>query len=407
MSVPQQITMRTYIVVGNGIGGVTAARELLKIAPPESQIMIFSIEGYGYYPKPKLPNFLGDISLSAEKLVVYNEEWYRDSNIQLHTNEKIIAINRDKKKIISENNEFSYDILLLALGAECACPPIPGLDLKDAYTLRSLSDAVTIRSSLEQSQSVVIIGGGLLGIENAIACAKRGNKTTIIEFYPYLLPYQLDPEGSEIFTQLLKKYGVDTITSAQVKKILGKSKVEGIQLTDGHMITADLVLTCTGIKPRINLAKEAGLDVNKGIIVNNYLETSDSSIYAVGDVAEHNGRIYGIIPPTTEQARIAAHNMINPRSEEYHGSQISTTLKVADLYLTSIEYKKDLPSHSTMKYSTQDPWQYIKLFHKDNQLKSAIILGTKKGIPLIRNMIGQSMAEHYKKLEELFPGITN
>ncbi|MHA2031388.1 MAG: NAD(P)/FAD-dependent oxidoreductase [Candidatus Kariarchaeaceae archaeon] len=396
-----------YIVIGNGIGGITAARELAKKAPPESQIMIFSIEGYGYYPKPKLPNFLGDISIKAENLVVYTNEWYKASNIQFHPNEKIIAINREKREIISEKNEYVYDVLLLAPGANCACPPIPGLDLKNAFTLRSLTDALTIRKSLEQSQSVVIIGGGLLGIENAIACAKRGIKTTIIEFYPQLLPYQLDPEGSEVFTQLIKKYGVDTITNALVKKILGKSKVEGIQLTDGRMITTDLVLTCTGIEPRINLAEKAGLDVNKGIVVNKYLETSDKNIYAVGDAAEHEGRIYGIVPPTTEQARVAARNMINPRSQEYHGSKISTTLKVADLYLTSIEYNKDLNDYKTMKYSTQDPWQYIKLFHKDNQLKSAIILGTKKGIPLIRKLIDQSMVEHHGKLEELFPGITN
>ncbi|MHA1945100.1 MAG: NAD(P)/FAD-dependent oxidoreductase [Candidatus Hodarchaeales archaeon] len=396
-----------YIVIGNGIGGITAARELAKKAPPESEIMVFSIEDWGYYPKPRLPSFLGDNSLQVENMVVYTKEWYKDLNIQLHSKEKVVAINKVEKKIISEKTKYKYDKLLLALGADCACPPVPGLDLEHAYTLRTLTDALSIRKQLEKSKHVVIIGGGLLGIENAIACAKRGIQTTIIEFYPHLLPYQLDPEGSEVFTQLLKKYGVDTITNARVERILGKSEVEGIKLADGRSFIADLVLTCTGIEPRVELAKETGLDVNKGVIVNDHLETSDKDIYAVGDIAEHNGRIYGIIPPTTEQARVAAHNMINPRSLEYHGSKISTTLKVADLFLTSIEYNKDLQDYKTMKYSTQDPWQYIKLFHKDHQLKSAIILGTKKGIPLIRNMIDQSVVEHYRKLEELFPGITN
>ena len=406
MAVPERITRYTYIVIGNGIGGVTAARELAKNTSPNSTIMIFSIEDWGYYPKPKLPKFLEDKSIETENLVVYSKEWYQESNISLHTNEEIIAINRDEKKITSEKGEYHYDKLLLALGADCACPPVQGLKLEHSYTLRSLTDAIAIRKQLEKSQSIAIIGGGLLGIEIAIACAKRGIKTTIIEYYPQLLPYQLDPEGSEVFTQLLEQYGIDTITNAQVNKILGESRVEGISLTDGRIITADLVMTCTGIKPRIKLAKEAGLDVNKGVIVNDYLETSDKDIYAVGDVAEHNGRIYGIVPPTAEQARVAANNMINLRSKEYHGSLVSTTLKVADLYLTSIEYTKDLPSYSTMKYSTQDPWQYVKLFHQDNLLKSAIILGTKKGIPLIRKIFDQSLVENHEKLEELFPGIT-
>lgn len=395
-----------YIVIGNGIGGITAARELVKNSSPDSTVLIFSIEDWGYYPKPKLPKFLEDKSIETENLIIYSKEWYENSNISFHGNEKIRLIKTDEKKVISNKGKYCYDKLLLALGADCACPPILGLDLKHSYTLRTLTDAVVIRKQLEKSRSVVIIGGGLLGIENAIACAKRGIKTTIIEFFPQLLPYQLDPEGSEVFKQFLSKYGIETFTNSQVERILGRLHVEGVELKDGRILEADIVLICTGIEPRKKLAEDANLDVNKGIIVNNYLESSDRNIYAVGDVAEHNGRIYGIVPPTTEQARIAAINMINPRTKEYHGSHISTTLKVADIYLTSIEYNRDLLDCSTMKFSSQDPLQYVKLFHKDNQLKSAIILGTKIGIPLIRKIFDQSLDENHKKLEELFPGIT-
>jgi nitrite reductase (NADH) large subunit len=396
-----------YIVVGNGIGGITAARELTKNAPPESEIMVFSNEGWGYYPRPKLPYFLEDYKHTPEELIIYDKSWYKSANIELHLNEEIIKLNPNKKEIVSKQGVYRYDRLLLSLGAESATPPIQGLKLKHSYTLRSLDDAIEIRNQIKSSKSVLVIGGGLLGIENACACAKQGLDVTIIEYFPQLLPQQLDKEGSPILISLLEELGVKTVTNAQVEELVGENVVSSVQLKDGRTFPADIVMTCTGIIPRTNLAHQAGLNVKRGIIVNNFLETSDSNIFAVGDVAEHNGRIYGIVPPTTEQARIAALNMINPRSKEYLGSRVSTTLKVANLYLTSIGYNTDLPEYSELKYSKQDPWLYVKLFHKGNQLKSAIILGTKKGIPLIRKIFDQSLAENLGKLEELFPGITD
>lgn len=394
-----------YVVIGNGIGGVTAARELAKKAPPNSEIMIFSFENWGYYPRPKLPFFLENPKTTPDELIVYNKEWYESTNIDLHLNEKIHEIFPNKKEIVSSKGVYGYDRLLLSLGAECATPPIRGLQLKHSYTLRSLKDAVKIRNRLKNSRNVVIIGGGLLGIENACACAKQGLDVTIIEYFPQLLPNQLDKEGSDVLIHLLEEIGIRTVTNAQVEELIGDKEVSSVKIKDGTLFPADIVMTCTGNISRVELAEIAGLNVNRGIIVNNYLETSDPNIYAVGDVAEHNGRIYGIIAPATEQARVAAQNMIKPRSKEYHGSKISTTLKVADLYLTSIGYDKDLPQYKTMKYVRQDPWQYVKLFHEEDQLKSAIILGTKKGIPLIRKLLNQSLVENLEKLEDLFPGI--
>ena len=395
-----------YIIIGNGVAGITVARSLVQQATPESHILQFTTEPYGYYSRPKLPKFLGDKLQTPENLMIYGEKWYKDSNIDFHPNEKIHTINREKKKVVSDKGEYKYDKLLLALGASCACPPIPGLELAHAYTLRTLSDALKIRNQLEKSQSVVIIGGGLLGIENAIACAKHGLKTTIIEFFPHLLPRQLDPEGSKIFAELLAKYGVETITNAQVKEILGTTKVESVQLKDGRMLPADVVMTCTGIKPRIELAKSAGLEVNRGVIVNDYLETSDPNIFAAGDITEHRGRVYGIIPPTTDQSRVVAENMISPRSREYNGSKISTTLKVADLFLTSIGYEGNQNGLSTLKYVNTDSNEYLKIFHEGDELKAIILLGTKKGIPHLRRMFEEPLSQNKEKLAELFPGIS-
>ncbi|MHA1993944.1 MAG: NAD(P)/FAD-dependent oxidoreductase [Candidatus Hodarchaeales archaeon] len=394
-----------FIIIGNGVAGVTVARSLIQKSHPGSKVLQFTTEPYGYYSRPKLPQFLGDKTQSPEDLMIYTKDWYIESKIDFHPNEKIHSINRKEKKVVSEKGEYGYDKLLLAQGASCACPPIPGLELEHAYTLRTLADAITIRNQLELSQSVVIIGGGLLGIENAIACAKHGLKTTIIEFFPHMLPRQLDPEGSKIFTELLAKYGVEIITSAQVKEILGDSVVESVQLKDGRLIPADIVMTCTGIKPRIALAKKAGLDVNRGVVVNDYLETSDPNIFAVGDMAEHEGKVYGIIPPTTEQSRVVVENLILPRSREYHGSKMSTTLKVADLFLTSIGYDANQADYQFMKYINDESNEYMKIFHEDDKIKAIILLGTKKGIPQLRKMFEEPLSHNQKKLEELFPGI--
>ncbi|MHA1975730.1 MAG: NAD(P)/FAD-dependent oxidoreductase [Candidatus Hodarchaeales archaeon] len=394
-----------YIIIGNGVAGITVARSLAQQVPPGSNILQFTSEPYGYYSRPKLSQFLGEKDQTPDDLMIYQDDWYKESNIDFHPSEKIHTINRTKKTVTSEKGEYKYDKLLLALGASCACPPIPGLDLAHAYTLRTLSDAITIRNQLGKSQSAVIIGGGLLGIENAIACAKHGIATTIIEFFPHLLPRQLDPEGSEIFTELLAKYGVQSITNAQVQRILGKVKVESVQLKDGSLIPADVVMTCTGIKPRIELAQNAGLDVNRGVIVNDYLETSDPNIFAAGDITEHNRMIYGIIPPTVDQAKVVAGNLIISRSRKYHGSRMSTTLKVADLFLTCIGYDANQSDYPNLKYHNTDSNEYLKIFHEDDKIKALILLGTKRGIPQLRKMFDEPLSQNKGKLDELFPGI--
>ena len=396
-----------YIILGNGIAGTTVARILDQKSNKDDVILQFSDEPWGYYPRPKLPHFLEDSKITPDDLIIYNKDWYKTSKIDMHLDEKIQKINAKTKEVFSDKGVYQYDRLLLALGAHCACPPIPGMDLKHSYELRTLSDAIKIRKRLETSKSVVIIGGGILGIENAISCAKRGIETTIIEYYGQLLPRQLDQEGSEVFTELLSDFGVRTVLTGEVEKILGEEEVQGVQLKDGRVISADLTMSCTGIKPRVKLATNTGLKINRGVIVNDYLETSEPDIYAAGDMVEHNNKVYGIIPPTTDQARIAALNMINPRSQQYHGSKISTTLKVADLYLTSIGYEFKQPKYSFMKHIDQDKHEYVKLYHKDDYLKAAIILGTKRGIPLIRKLFDNAISDNLNQLEEIFPGISS
>ena len=395
-----------FLIIGNGVAGITAARVLKKNSSEYSDIKIFTDESYGYYPRPKLPSFLESVQSQPESLITYDRDWYVKENIDLHLQEKILEIDREKKVLKSNLTSYSYDKLLLANGAECACPPIPGMDLKNTYAFRSLLDAINIKNSLQDKQSIAIVGGGLLGIEIAVACAKRGKEVTIFEFLPRLLPRQLDDEGATLLSDVLANSGIRLISGVKVEQIVGKDEIEAVRLANGQMYHSELLITCTGIKPRIEIAKEAGLEVNKGVTVNNYLETSDSNIYAAGDVSEHESRIYGIIPPTIEQATVAAHNMIQSRSKEYSGSKISATLKVADIHLTSIGFTESSTRLKSIKYKDRETGQYIKIFHQDNVIKAAIILGTKKGIPIIRNLINQPLSKNINQIKEYFPKIS-
>jgi nitrite reductase (NADH) large subunit len=394
------------IIIGNGIAGVTAARVLKKNSSEYNDIKIFTDESYGYYPRPKLPSFLENPQSIPESLITYDRNWFVKENFNLHLDERILEIDRENKVIKSNLTSYSYDKLLLANGADCACPPIPGMNLQNTYEFRSLSDAINIKNSLLDKQSIAIIGGGLLGIEIAVACAKRGKIVTIFEFFPRLLPRQLDKEGASLLAELLANRGINVILDIKVEKIVGENEIEAVQLSNGQILQSELLVTCTGIKPRIALAREAGLEVNKGVIVNNYLETSDPNIYAAGDVIEHKSRIYGIIPPSIEQATIAAHNMLQPKSKEYTGSKISATLKVADIYLTSIGFNESFVDLQSIKYKDQDTGQYIKIFHHKDSIKAAIIFGTKKGIPIIRNLINQSLSKNINQIREYFPEIS-
>jgi len=394
------------IIIGNGIAGVTAARVLKKNSSEYIDIKIFTDESYGYYPRPKLPSFLEDSQSMPESLITYDRDWFVKENFNLHLNEEIVEIDKENKVIKSNLTSYSYDKLLLANGADCACPPIPGINLQNTYEFRSLVDAINVKNSLLDKQSIAIIGGGLLGIEIAVACAKRGKAVTIFEFLPRLLPRQLDEEGANLLSDLLANMGINIVSGVKVEKIVGENEIEAVKLANGQMLHSELLVTCTGIKPRIKLAREAGLEVNKGIIVNNYLETSDPNIYAAGDVIEHNSRTYGIIPPSIEQATIAAHNMLQPRSKEYSGSKISATLKVADIYLTSIGFNESVMSLKSIKYKDRDTGQDIKIFHHKDSIKAAIIFGTKEGIPIIRNLINQSLSKNINQIREFFPKIS-
>ena len=374
------------VIVGNGLAGTLAAKTAREL-DPEAGIEIFGEEKYAYYPRPNLIEFLAG-RLPYEKLFAFPEDWNVRQRIDVHLGAKVAKIRPDERTVeTGSGGVFPYDALLLASGARAAVPPLTGSGLKGVFVLRTLDDALAILDHLRTHAHVAVLGGGLLGLEIARAIRGRGASVCVIEFFDRLLPRQLDPAAAGILKHQVEKAGISVRLGAVSREILGAAEVRGIRFESGDEVEADLVVIAAGVKPELALAKEAGLTVERGVVVDDRLRTSRPEIFAAGDVAEHRGRVYGIIPASFEQARAAAHNMLG-MDMPYAGTVPSNTLKVAGLYLTSAgEVNPEARGHEVLVRSVPEDGLYKKIVLKEGRLVGAIWMGTKKGASEIGRLV--------------------
>lgn len=366
------------IIVGNGLAGTIAAKTVREL-DPEAGIEIFAEEKYAYYPRPNLIEFLAG-RLPYEKLFAFPEIWSVRQRIGLHFGDRVAEIRPNERTIeTGSGGVFPYDTLLLASGARAAVPPLTGSGLKGVFVLRTLDDALAILDHLRTHAHVAVLGGGLLGLEIARAIRGRGAEVSVVEFFDRLLPRQLDPAAAGILKHEIEKTGISVRLGAISREILGPAEVRGIRFESGDEIEADLVVIAAGVKPDLALAKDAGLTVERGVVVDDHLRTSRPEIFAAGDVAEHQGRIYGIIPASFEQARAAAHNMLR-MDMPYAGTVPSNTLKVAGLFVTSAgEVNPEARGYEVLVRFVPEQGLYKKIVLKEGRLVGAIWMGTKKG----------------------------
>lgn len=378
------------VIVGFSLASFTAVRHIINNAP-ETEVDIFTDEKYPYYPRPSLYRVLSGES-SPESIVMYPAKWYEDKGVKMHFGVTVKSINVQKNEIVLDNGEkISYDRLLLAVGAHPFIPPVKGADKKGVFALRKIDDALTIREFAKDKNNAVVIGGGLLGLEISAALRKLGLNVSILEFSPWLLPRQIDREGSDILMDELEKMGMKILCGAQTEEILGDTEVSGVKLKGGDTIPTELVICATGIRSNLELAKESGINVNRGVIVDDYLRTSIENIYAAGDIAEHNGRVYGIIPATTEQARIAAANMIDEETV-YNGTVSMNSLKVVGIDLTSIGLvNPETEEYEEIRKIDADKCQYKKIVLKDGKVVGSIIIGERKSVKPMTDIIKEEV----------------
>jgi nitrite reductase (NADH) large subunit len=390
------------LIVGNGVAGVTTAATAVK-NDPSVQVEIFSEEPYLYYPRPKLWDFLSG-KITLDQLYFYPLEWYAQRGITLHLGIPVGAVQPTLKTITRVDGvTVAYDRLLLANGSTPFVPPLANARLPGSFTLRSVNDALAIRRYVEAEncRTAVVIGGGILGLESARGLKDLGLQVTVLEFFPWLLPKQLDPEGATVLTHTFNDMGIATITGVVSTGIAGEARAEGVLLKDGRRIAGDLILVSAGVRPNIALAASAGLDANRGVMVNEYLESSAPDVYATGDIIEFQGHTYGIIPPAIEQARVAGANMVTPRSEQYLGTVPSNTLKVVGVDLTTVG-QFTAPDATYREYRQADPDHsiYKKLVTHDNKLVGAILYGVPKAVSRISRLIrdGQPLDKSVEQL---------
>jgi nitrite reductase (NADH) large subunit len=377
------------LIVGNGVAGVTAAR-IIKENHPETRISIYTDESSHYYPRPRLYEVLSG-EAKPQDVTMFSEEWYRKKGITVQLNKKALSIDTKRKELLlGDQTKISYDKLLLANGGHSFVPPIKGADKTGVFTLRTISDALRIKEFTENTKKAIVIGGGLIGLEFAASLRKLGQQVTVVELFPRLLPRQLDPDGAALLKNRIEALGIDIVLGVKTVEILGKETVSGIMLDTGTKVSGDLVLVSAGMRSNIEFALEAGIKVNRGVVVDGHLQTSIDEVYAVGDVAEFEGTVYGIIPAAMEQASIAAANMLEEEPAVYTGTVPSNTLKIVGIDLTSMGLvNPEEPTYEEIKKTDTTKGVYKKLVLDKGKIVGVILLGDTKGVTSIRKLIAQ------------------
>lgn len=324
------MTKERLVVIGNGMAGCRAVQEVLKRDPGRYDITIFGAEPRVNYDRIMLSPVLAGEKSFAD-IVINDEAWYTDNGITLHVGRTVRQIDLARRSIVADDGQaWPYDRLILATGSDPIRLPLPGSDLAGVVTFRDLDDveAMTAASALPDSRAVVI-GGGLLGIEAAYGLARRGMKATVVHLMDVLMERQLDASAGFLLTEAMLARGVETVLEAQSEEIVGEEgRVKGLKLKDGRVLPCDLLVMSVGIRPNVALAKAAGLDVGRGVVVDDQMRTSDPYVYAVGECVEHRGQCYGLVAPIWEMCRTLGETLTVGKAA-YQGSVLSTRLKVS------------------------------------------------------------------------------
>lgn len=377
--------MTDYLIIGNGVAGTTSA-ESIREQDGLGNITIVTEEDLPYYYRIRLPEYIsGDID--EKGLIAKKASWYDDREIELVLNSRVTDIVPGEKKVVAEDKRiFSYDSLLIATGSHCFIPPIQGSDRKGVFSLRDIRDARNISSYAEEIENVVLIGGGLLGLETGNALRKLGKRVTVVEFFPRLLPRQLDNDGAVRLRNIMENMGFSFRLGAKTREIAGNDKVKEVILEDGENLPAGMVIISAGVRPNMELAGLLGLDTDKGIKVNEHLKTSRPDVFAAGDAAEFRGFPYGIWPAAMEQGKIAGACMAGSDTQ-YKGTTMANSLKVVGVDLASSGDIDEENKHESIRVTNENV--YKKLVLENNRIIGCIMLGDTRGFNKITRAISE------------------
>lgn len=359
------------LIIGGGVAAVNAA-DAVSSRNKKARITIISKEKYLPYYRTRLTEII-DNEIPMERMLIKKESWYAERNIKLLLEEEVISVATDEKFVeLASGKRLNYDSLVIASGARCFVPPFENKDLKNVRVIREMAETYDIIDTAKKSKKVVVIGGGVLGLEAAWGFKNLGLDVTVLEVMPRVLPRQLDEKGSELLEKLIKTSGVNIMTGVEIKGFAGSDCVEKVVLKNGVELDADLVIISAGIAPNKEFMLSTKIAVNRGIIVNEKMETSIKDIYACGDIAEYNGKIIGLWQVAMEQGKIVGANICG--EEKIYSEQIQPlSFEGMNTQLLSIGNITD-SSETVVDYNAEKNI-YRKFFFKNEILVGALLIG--------------------------------
>ena len=366
--------MTRLVVVGNGMAGVASVEQILRHSP-KFAITIVGDETHVNYNRILLSAVLAG-EQSPDDIVLNPIEWYQRHGIELRVGTRVMDVDPLNKTVTSNDGEtIPFDVLLLATGSSAWMPPISGLDKDGVFAFRTLEDTRGLLARAAPGVRAVVIGGGLLGLEAARGLQVRGCEVTVVHLMDRLMERQLDPTGGAYLQEKIAQLGVQVLLNRSTKALRGGAAVDGVEFTDGTIIDADLVVVAAGIRPNVELGRRAGLAINRGILVNDYMETSHRDIFAVGECVEHNGVCYGLAAPLLEQAKVVAATITGNKGTTYGGSIQAARLKIMGVEVFSAGAWEDAPDAAPVRFEDPALGVYKKLVLRDGRLSGVILVG--------------------------------
>ena len=368
-------TQKHLVIIGTGMAGGRLLDELMQLDRSKYKISVFGEEPHPNYNRIMLsPLLAGDVT--ADQIILNSLDWYQEHGITLYKNERITGIDCEQKTLVSQQGtELSYDELVFATGSLPFRVPTPGDHLKNIYLFRTIEDVDAILTAAQSAENAVVIGGGLLGLEAAYGLAIKGVHTTVVNRAPYLLNRQLDAESGEMLRETLLEKGIDTRLDNQVDAFLGDECVSGALLGSGEILKADLVIIAIGITPNTALAQSAGLNVGRGIIVDDSLCTSNACVSALGECIEHRGETFGLVAPIWDQAQLLAERLVFGNETQYASKAVPTKLKVSGVDLFSAGLVDAEQGDRTLTLKDPTHRAYRKLILRDQRIVGIVLFG--------------------------------
>jgi nitrite reductase (NADH) large subunit len=364
----------SLVIVGNGMAAVRLVDELAKVALGRYAIAVIGAEPRLAYNRVLLSSVLAGETASHE-IELKPADWWRERGVTLKYGCAVdeIDVGRRELKIANEES-ISFSKLVLAIGSSPLRLNVPGVDLSGVHTFRDSRDVDLLLTLAAAKKRVVVVGGGLLGLEAAYGLAKAGAPVTLVHLMDRLMERQLDAPAGALLKSLVEKKGIKVLLNASTSRIIGEQRVEGLELSDGQRIDADAVILAAGIRPNIALAKDAGISVGRGVVVDDRLQTGSDGIFALGECAEHRGICYGLVEPAYEQAKILAQHLAG-RNAVYPGSVVATNLKVSGVSVFSAGEFMGSDRSEAIVLGDFRRGVYKKLVIEEGRLTGAVLVG--------------------------------